>query len=107
VAPTAKDAWLFGASADGGPDGSPYALHYTGRAWKPVAVPFAGQGASASSPANVWVSGYTPGDDAAGVMAFDGTKWRTVPLAPAALIPALHRLRQHRGREPEQRLAGD
>ena len=82
VAPSAKDAWLFGASAVGGPDGSTYALHYTGRAWKPVTVPFVGEGASASSPANVWVSGYSVGDDAAGVMAFNGTKWRTVPLPP-------------------------
>jgi hypothetical protein len=82
VAPAAKDAWLFGVSAVGGPDGSPYALHYAGSAWKPVAVPFVGQGASASSPANVWVSGYSVGDDAAGVMAFNGAKWRTVPLPP-------------------------
>ncbi|MCW2932698.1 MAG: hypothetical protein JWM19_3660 [Actinomycetia bacterium] len=82
VAPAAKDAWLFGDSAVGGPDGSTYALHYTGSAWKPVTVPFVGQGASASSPANVWVSGYSAGDDAAGVMAFDGTRWRTVPLPP-------------------------
>jgi hypothetical protein len=82
VAPTAKDAWLFGVNAIGGPDGSPYALHYTGSAWKPVTVPFAGQGASATSPANVWVSGYSVDDDAAGVMAFNGTKWRTVPLPP-------------------------
>jgi hypothetical protein len=81
VAPAAKDAWLFGAIA-GGPDGNPYALHYTGGAWKPVAVPFVGDGASASSPANVWVSGYSVTDDSLGIMAFDGTKWRTVPLPP-------------------------
>jgi hypothetical protein len=78
VAPTAKDAWLFGVN----PDGNAYALHYDGKAWKSGAVPFAGQGSSASSPANVWVSGYSVGDDGAGVMAFNGAKWRSVPLPP-------------------------
>ena len=82
VAPAAQQAWLFGASASGGPDGSPYALHYAGGTWRPVKVPFAGEGASASSPANVWVSGYLPSDDEAGVMAFNGKRWRPVPLPP-------------------------
>jgi hypothetical protein len=78
VAPTAQDAWLFGEN----PDGNAYALRYEGKAWKSVAVPFVGQGASASSPANVWVSGYSVSDDGAGVMAFNGTRWRPVPLPP-------------------------
>lgn len=83
VAPTAKDAWLFGTN----PDGNAYALHYDGRAWKSAAVPYVGEGSSASSSANVWVSGYSIDDDGAGVMAFNGTKWRSVPLPP--LPPSL------------------
>ena len=78
VAPNAKDAWLFGDNSEG----SAYALHYDGKAWKSAAVPYVGQGSSASSPANVWVSGYSVDDDGAGVMAFNGTKRRTVPLPP-------------------------
>ena len=78
VAPAAKDAWLFGEN----PDGNAYALHYDGTAWRSEAVPYVGQGASASSPANVWVSGYSVNDDGAGVMVFNGSKWRSVPLPP-------------------------
>jgi len=80
--PTAKEAWLFGLTAVGGPSGGTYASHYTGGTWRPVRVPFVGDGASASSSANVWVSGYLPADDGAGVMAFNGRQWRTVPLPP-------------------------
>ena len=88
TAPTATDAWLFGSTAAGGPDGGSYALHYARGTWRPVKVPFVvGQGASASSPANIWVSGYRPSDDSAAVMAFNGRKWRTVPLPP--LPPSL------------------
>jgi hypothetical protein len=82
VAPTAKEAWLFGDTVVGGSNVGTYALHETGGTWRPVQVPFVGEGASATSPANVWVSGYLPADDGAGVMAFNGKKWRTVPLPP-------------------------
>jgi hypothetical protein len=81
VAPTAKDVWFLG-SAPTGLNGTGYALQYDNGAWRASAVPFVGQGASASSAANVWVSGYAPADDSAGVMAFNGKKWRSVPLPP-------------------------
>lgn len=82
VAPAADDAWFFGGTTTGGPNGAGYALRFSDGSWRPMRVPFVGQGASASSPANVWVSGYQADDDAAGVMAFDGQRWRTVPLPP-------------------------
>jgi len=81
VAPTAKDVWFFGSSPVG-LNGTGYALQYDNGAWHASTVPYIGQGASASSAANVWVSGYAPADDSAGVMAFNGRKWRSVPLPP-------------------------
>jgi len=54
-------------------------LHDTGGTWRPVKVPFvgAGAGASASSPANVWVSGYLPDDDSAGGATATHNPWIT------------------------------
>jgi hypothetical protein len=82
VAPTATQAWLFGDTEVGGPDGGSYALHYAGSTWRPAKVPFVGTAASASSPTNVWAYGYRPGDGLVGTMAFNGKKWRTVLLPP-------------------------
>jgi hypothetical protein len=87
AAPSATEVWLFGTAVVGGPNYGTYALHYAGGAWRPAKVPFVGDGASASSRTNVWVSGYQPDDDSAGVMAFNGTRWRAVPLPP--LPPSL------------------
>jgi hypothetical protein len=84
VAPSAKDAWAFGASSATASSIRAYTAHYDGRRWSPVRVPVAGISASATSASNIWVAGISPASSpsmpAGAIMDFNGKAWHTTPL---------------------------
>jgi hypothetical protein len=86
VAPSSSDAWAFGADPS---SQSAYAAHFNGKKWASVRVPVAGDSASATTPADIWVIGspQTPPQPGVqvGIMAFNGRTWRTTPVPHIAL----------------------
>jgi hypothetical protein len=84
VAPSAKDAWAFGAPSALASSIGAYAAHYDGKKWSPTRVPVVGIRASATSANDIWVVGFSPASSPAtpalAVMDFNGKRWRTTPM---------------------------
>jgi hypothetical protein len=83
VATSAGNAWALGDADESGATAmADVAMHWNGKAWKPVALPAAAQGyvtgASASAPGNVWAVTYL-----GAVLHFSGSKW-TVKQMPGS-----------------------
>jgi hypothetical protein len=87
VAPSARDAWAFGAAASNPWAG--YVAHFNGTTWSHASFPFAVDDASAPSAGDIWASGVA-GDvthESAAIEHWNGKAWRRVPL-PRLGIPS-------------------
>jgi hypothetical protein len=87
VAPSAGDAWAFGAPA--GDTRGGFVAHFDGKAWSPAPFPVQADDASALSPSDIWVGGMPSDarDGPAVIEHWDGSTWRDTPLPSLAIAP--------------------
>ncbi|WP_329243404.1 hypothetical protein OG417_45855 [Actinoallomurus sp. NBC_01490] len=79
-----KNVWAVGNDDEGG-TGEGKALHWNGRKWKQVAMPFTARKVGAVAAHDVWAVGDV--DDQPAAEHWDGTSWTASPL-PEVPIPA-------------------
>lgn len=87
VAPSARDAWAFGARI-GDPQGG-FVAHFDGQAWSHASFPVEADDASAVSAGDVWVGGTPSGvpDGQAVIEHWNGRAWRDTPLPRLGIAP--------------------